>query len=97
MKRIIAALALGLILAAPASGLAAKGKSEYDMANITCKEMFSDAESVTFMLFWIDGYLSHKKNNMVFSEDSMKEITDALTEECKGNPNKKLGGILKDW
>lgn len=97
MKKIVALFCLGLMLAVPTAGWAAKAGSEYDIAKTTCKEIFADAEGLTFMLFWIDGYLSRKKNNTMMSEASIKEIGEALTEECKDNPNKKLGAILKDW
>lgn len=85
------------MLVVPTAGWAAKAGSEYDIAKSTCKEIFADAEGLTFMLFWIDGYLSRKKDNTMMSEASIKEIGEVLTEECKDNPNKKLGGILKDW
>lgn len=98
MNKLAIALCLSLLLAVPGTGLAAsKGSTEYDMGKMTCKDIFTDPESVTFMLFWIDGYLSHKNNNMMFSEASIKEIGEALTDECKENPNKMLGNIIKGW
>lgn len=97
MKKFAALFCLGLMLAGPTSARAASSGTEYDIAKTTCKEIFADAEGLTFMLFWIDGYLSHKKNNTLMSEASIKEIGEALTDECKENPNKKLGSILKDW
>ena len=97
MKKCIFLFCLSLMLAVPTVVQAAKAKAEYDIAKTTCKEIFSDAESITFMLFWIDGYLSHKNNNTMMSEASIKEIGEALTEECKENPKQKLGAILKEW
>lgn len=97
MKKALSLLCLALLLLTPASGMTAGKGIEYDMNKITCKEIFADAESITFALFWIDGYLSRKKDNMMLSEESIKEIGKELTEECKGEPNKKLGAILKDW
>lgn len=97
MKKLIALFYIGLMFTAPAAGWCAKAETEYDIAKTTCKEIFADAEGLTFMLFWIDGYLSHKNNNTMMSEASIKEIGESLTDECRENPNKKLETILKGW
>ena len=85
MKKYALAAVLAAALAAPA--LAEGG----DMAQLTCGEMLaSDADSIGVIMFWIDGYLSHKTGNTIIDVKGITDNTQKIAEYCAANPTAKV-------
>lgn len=85
MKKIVAAAVLAAAFAAPA--LAEGG----DMAELTCTELLSmDDSSKGVILFWIDGYLSHKSGVTMVDFDQIKANGAKLGEYCAGHGDAKV-------
>jgi opacity protein-like surface antigen len=85
MKKLVlsAVAALALSSAAHAAG--------GDMAELTCKELIGvDAESAGVILFWIDGYLSHKTGNTQVDFDEIKKNGEKIGQYCAANPDAKV-------
>ncbi len=90
MKKKLAAAALATALVMPAS--AAGG----DMAELTCAELIAmDAESAGVILFWLDGYLSHKTGVTMVDFDQIKANGAKLGEFCATNGDAKVLTVIE--
>ncbi len=73
-----------MIIAAPAFA----DTNEVDVGKITCGEFLkADDNGKTFMLTWIDGYMSAQSENTVMSNEWMAKLGTFLATYCTKNPN----------
>jgi hypothetical protein len=85
MKTFVAAAALAAALAMPAF---AEGG---DMAELKCSDLVAmKAEDAGVILFWIDGYVSHKTGNTMINFDGIKADGQKIGAYCGANPDAKV-------
>jgi hypothetical protein len=59
-----------------------------DMAQLKCSELVAmPAESAGAVLFWIDGYLSHKTGVTIVDFEAIKANGANIGEYCGANPD----------
>jgi acid stress chaperone HdeB len=70
----------------------------FDMGDATCADLGSieDSETVTFLLIWLDGYLSGVTGDTTFDSDFLVDFTDALVEACAANPESPLVDVTEE-
>lgn len=85
MKKFVAAAALAAAFAMPAY---AQGG---DMAELKCSDLVAmKAEDAGVILFWIDGYVSHKTGNTAINFDGIKADGEKIGAYCGANPDAKV-------
>lgn len=85
MKKMIVAASLAAAMAAPAM---AEG---FDMAELSCAELLAmDDNGKGVVLFWIDGYVSHKTSNTMVNIDGIKADGAKIGEYCAANADAKV-------
>lgn len=69
---------------------------EYNMNTLTCQEFVnqSSAEEMVYIMFWIDGYMSHAQNNTVINDDELAQNLETLIEHCQQNPSSKVMDLV---
>lgn len=68
---------------------------EFDMAEITCKDIESE-KTASMVLFWMDGYVSAKEDDTNFTEEWVDELSSYIKEGCEENPKQSILGIVQD-
>lgn len=63
---------------------------DIDVAQITCKEFLDDTENMTFMLAWIDGYMSANSDNTTISNEWIEKLGTHMATYCTKNPKKTI-------
>ncbi|MCR5085250.1 MAG: HdeA family protein [Succinivibrionaceae bacterium] len=87
VKTAMLALALGSALGTP---MIASAEESVDIMQGTCKEVLSSQENVQFILFWIDGYLSHESGNTSMDKAWIEKLGNHLGTFCSANPDKTI-------
>lgn len=89
MKKFLMAALIGAALCMPAA--ASADDDTQDVSKITCKEFLaSDESDISFMLAWIDGYMSAKSNNTKISSAWMEKLGEHMGSYCSANPGKTI-------
>lgn len=93
MKRLFSLLAItGLCLAAPLGAQAEK----IDMGALTCKQFTElDAQELTLLYFWLDGYVSHMSNDTTLDTDGVEADLQTMMEHCQAKPQSKVLDMFK--
>jgi len=82
-----------------ASAASSQAAETMDMTTFSCNQfMSSSIDAQDLVLFWLDGYLSHKTSNLVITFDDLDTNYWYLADVCDGRPNTPvidalLGGI----
>lgn len=85
---------MAVLAALTASGpLAAAEK--HDITKITCGERGSIEETM-WVVYWIDGFLSGRRNEPRFSDSWVELVGETVEEECKKNPERTLYSIVEE-
>lgn len=92
MKKIIM-LALALSLFGGVQS--AKADDLFNMTELTCDELLSDAEGFPYSIFWMAGYLGAVTGQPVIGGDMMEQFTEAVAGMCQENPAATVGDVLK--
>jgi hypothetical protein len=66
------------------------------MGEIKCEQLMKmgDKERV-LMIFWLDGYLSQKKNNTLMDQEWMQKLVKHVSEYCTKNPSETVLSSVK--
>jgi hypothetical protein len=71
-----------------ASVASSQAAETMDMTTFSCNQfMSSSVDSQDLVLFWLDGYLSHKTSNLVITFDHLDDNYWYLADACEGQPN----------
>lgn len=84
-----AALMLGTAFATSAQA------ESIDMASMTCNDIESE-EDATYIIFWLDGYLSAETGDTTMSEEWIEELGNRIISACQSNPNQSLLDIVRE-
>lgn len=86
MKKFIASAMLAAAVATPAASAA-----DLEMSQLTCAQLFQGkAEDIGVILFWIDGYVSHKTGNTGINFEGVKADGEKIGTYCAANPDAKV-------
>lgn len=90
---------LTTLLLTPVLSLSAHAGS-IDLGKMKCSELVSmaasDEESVTYMIFWMDGYLSGVSGDTTFDDDTITTFTENIIEKCAASPKANVLKTAKD-
>jgi opacity protein-like surface antigen len=85
MKKFVAAAALAAAFAMPAYAQSA------DMAELKCSDLVAmTSENAGTILFWIDGYVSHKTGLTTIDPEGIKADAEKIATYCVANPDAKV-------
>jgi len=80
-KLVLAGLALGLLMVAPA-----RAQVTVDVSKITCEQFVlwkvTDPDKI---VFWLSGYYNGKRGNTVIDTRSFEENANKVKEYCRAN------------
>ena len=66
-----------------------------DVATVTCADLATmDADSITTMLFWIDGYMGGAAEDATFDLDRLMANIEGAMSSCAENPTAKVMDVL---
>lgn len=82
MKKLLLLLACILCVFATNPAMA----NDQDMGKLTCKELLASKDDIPFIMFWVDGYMSAKSDNLVLNADWMKTLTEHYISYCQQHP-----------
>ena len=89
MKKFFMAALIAAALCMPA--LASADDDIQDISKVTCKEFLSsDEKEISFLLAWIDGYMSAKSDNTQISTAWMEKLGEHMGSYCSANPKKTI-------
>jgi len=93
MKKLFCLFAAGLLcLTDPAPA----GAEKLDMGQLTCQDFKDmDAEAITSLYFWLDGYFSAKSGDTVLDTDGVENDVHAMLDACDNAPDRRLLDIFK--
>ena len=101
MRRAFLSLGLAATLTLTLGPAAQAKKSENIQFNaITCKEFVEsvakiDAESVGYILMWLDGYLSGVSGDTMLNWDTLESFSERIIDACSKNPGSKVLAVAK--
>jgi hypothetical protein len=85
MKKFVAAAALAAAFVMPVYAQSA------DMAELKCSDLVAmKAEDMGLILFWIDGYVSHKTGNTAVNFEGLAADGEKIGTYCGTNPDAKV-------
>ncbi len=62
-----------------------------DMAKVKCAEFNQGDQNVkTYIVFWLDGYMSAQSDNTEMSDEWVKKLSMHMGGYCAKNPNKTI-------
>ncbi len=87
MKKIFIAALLTVFMAMSGVALA----QTQDMAKVKCSEFIQGDNNVrTYIVFWLDGYMSAESENTEMSDEWVKKLSTHMGTFCAQNPNKTI-------
>lgn len=88
MKKLL--LPLLLFTAISSSAMA----SEVDMSTFSCQEFSSNEKSVTYIIAWVDGYLSAQTDNLLTSDEWLDQLVEHIVQYCSENPRSSVIDVI---
>jgi HdeA/HdeB family len=62
-----------------------------DMSAFSCNQYLSSPEDAQLaVLYWLDGYLSHRQSNLMIDSDDLIANHQFLTEFCQADPRQPI-------
>jgi acid stress chaperone HdeB len=86
MKKPFVLMTAAALFCAPLAAMA----KDFDIAKMTCGEFLQDKETITMMIFWIDGYMSAESKNTKVSDAWMEKLGTHMGEYCGKHPKKTI-------
>jgi hypothetical protein len=93
-ERYLAIAVLGV--AVSWSSLPAARADNVDMSKIVCSNLVSaDADTISHIIFWIDGYMSGMDKTTVTDLGGLGKATELVLNSCKKTPKKTVFDVIK--
>ncbi len=97
MKKLVGVVTLLAFLGAAPMVSAAKKSESVDLKEMTCKDLDSmDKETLSMMLFWLDGYLSGVSDDTSFNPENLGKFVENLAAACDKKADGKVLEIAKE-
>ena len=86
MQKPLVLMAAAALFCAPLAAMA----KDYDLAKMTGADFLDDKDTITMMIFWIDGYMSAESKNTKISDAWMEKLGTHMGEYCGSHPKKTI-------
>ncbi|MEM7120305.1 MAG: HdeA/HdeB family chaperone [Pseudomonadota bacterium] len=89
--------AIGLASVVSGAAISAQASDSLDMAAFSCGDYVSlSTDDQSYIVFWIDGYLSHKTANLVIDFETIGFNINDLHDICRDRPADSVVDIVNE-
>ena len=93
MKKLCFAIVLAAMFAMPMTASAEK----IDFGKLKCSAFMElDAQTMTMLYFWLDGYASAKTGDTTLDVNAVENNLTQIMKVCKQNPKKTVLSVIAD-
>jgi hypothetical protein len=86
----VAAIAVAGVIAASVTA-SSQAAETLDMNAFSCNQYLSSPEDAQLaVLYWLDGYLSHRQSNLMLDTDYLVANHEYLAEFCQADPRQPI-------